>query len=225
MKRQITYLLAVCMLSALLCGCGRSEKQTAGTKPTAPVQTAAATEAPEPQTLGDIPDVDDIVRCYKELVNGNYGVEYDSSAPLPGGFDGVGEWYPVTNYGSLSELRRHVQQYLSDALMEQRHFGDSLQEVDGKLYWQQSSKGYVRYRVDRQKTLTRDETLDAQYGASAIRHLWSFTAARTITAETRRWFSRCAPTGTGASWRPSPERRHSFSALRQKGCKSAAGLL
>ncbi len=67
MKRQITCLLAVCMLSALLCGCGRSEKQTAGTKPTAPVQTAAATEAPEPQTLGDIPDVDDIVRCYKEL--------------------------------------------------------------------------------------------------------------------------------------------------------------
>lgn len=135
MKRQITCLLAVCMLSALLCGCGRSEKQTAGTKPTAPVQTAAATEAPEPQTLGDIPDVDDIVRCYKELVNGNYGVEYDSSAPLSGGFDGAGEWYPVTNYGSLSELRRHVQQYLSDALMEQRHFGDSLQEVDGKLYW------------------------------------------------------------------------------------------
>ena len=133
-------------------------------KPTAPVQTAAATEAPEPQTLGDIPDVDDIVRCYKELVNGNYGVEYDSSAPLPGGFDGAGEWYPVTNYGSLSELRRHVQQYLSDALMEQRHFGDSLQEVDGKLYWQQGSKGYVRYRVDRQETLTRDETLDAQYG-------------------------------------------------------------
>ena len=43
MKRQITCLLAVCMLSALLCGCGRSEKQTAGTKPTAPVQTAAAT--------------------------------------------------------------------------------------------------------------------------------------------------------------------------------------
>ncbi len=165
MKRQITCLLAVCMLSALLCGCGRSEKQTAGTKPTAPVQTAAATEAPEPQTLGDIPDVDDIVRCYKELVNGNYGVEYDSSAPLlPGGFDGVGEWYPVTNYGSLSELRRHVQQYLSDALMEQRHFGDSLQEVDGKLYWQQGSKGYVRYRVDRQEALTRDETLDAQYG-------------------------------------------------------------
>ena len=149
MKRQITCLLAVCMLSALLCGCGRSEKQTAGTKPTAPVQTAAATEAPEPQTLGDIPDVDDIVRCYKELVNGNYGVEYDSSAPLPGGFDGAGEWYPVTNYGSLSELRRHVQQYLSDALMEQRHFGDSLQEVDGKLYWQQGSKGYVSYRVDR----------------------------------------------------------------------------
>ena len=74
MKRQITCLLAVCMLSALLCGCGRSEKQTAGTKPTAPVQTAAATEASEPQTLGDIPDVDDIVRCYKELVNGNYGV-------------------------------------------------------------------------------------------------------------------------------------------------------
>lgn len=139
MKRQITCLLAVCMLSALLCGCGRSEKQTTGAKPTAPVQTAAATEAPEPQTLGDIPDVDDIVRCYKELVNGNYGVEYDSSAPLPGGFDGVGEWYPVTNYGSLSELRRHVQQYLSDALMEQRHFGDSLQEVDGKLYWQQGS--------------------------------------------------------------------------------------
>ena len=62
MKRQITCLLAVYMLSALLCGCGRSEKQTAGTKPTAPVQTAAATEAPEPQTLGDIPDVDDIVR-------------------------------------------------------------------------------------------------------------------------------------------------------------------
>ena len=121
MKRQITYLLAVCMLSALLCGCGRSEKQTAGTKPTAPVQTAAVTEAPEPQTLGDIPDVDDIVRCYKELVNGNYGVEYDSSAPLPGGFDGAGEWYPVTNYGSLSELRRHVQQYLSDALMERIH--------------------------------------------------------------------------------------------------------
>lgn len=46
MKRQITCLLAVCMLSALLCGCGRSEKQTAGTKPAAPVQTAAATEAP-----------------------------------------------------------------------------------------------------------------------------------------------------------------------------------
>ena len=46
MKRQITCLLAVCMLSALLCGCGRSEKQTAGTKPTAPVQTAAATETP-----------------------------------------------------------------------------------------------------------------------------------------------------------------------------------
>ena len=87
-------------------------------------------------------------------------MEYDSSAPLPGGFDGAGEWYPVTNYGSLSELRRHVQQYLSDALMEQRHFGDSLQEVDGKLYWQQGSKGYVRYRVDRQETLTRDETLD-----------------------------------------------------------------
>ena len=143
MKRQITCLLAVCMLSALLCGCGRSEKQSAGTKPTAPVQTAAATEAPEPQTLGDIPDVDDIVRCYKELVNGNYGVEYDSSAPLPGGFDGVGEWYPVTNYGSLSELRRHVQQYLSDALMEKRHFGDSLQEVDGKLYWQKGGVGYV----------------------------------------------------------------------------------
>ena len=95
--------------------------------------------------------MDDIVRCYKELVNGNYGVEYDSSAPLSGGFDGAGEWYPVTNYGSLSELRRHVQQYLSDALMEQRHFGDSLQEVDGKLYWQQ-------------ETLTRDESLDAQYG-------------------------------------------------------------
>ena len=100
MKRQITCLLAVCMLSVLLCGCGRSEKQTAGTKPTAPVQTAAATEAPEPQTLGDIPEVDDIVRCYKELVNGNYGVEYDSSAPLPGGVDGAGEWYPaLERYG------------------------------------------------------------------------------------------------------------------------------
>lgn len=70
----------------------------------------------------------------------------------------------MTNYGSLSELRRHVQQYLSDALMEQRHFGDSLQEVDGKLYWQQGSKGYVRYRVDRQEALTRAESLDAQYG-------------------------------------------------------------
>lgn len=165
MKRQITCLLAVCMLSALLCGCGRSEKQTAGTKPTAPVQTAAATEAPEPQTLGDIPDVDDIVRCYKELVNGNYGVEYDSSAPLPGGFDGVGEWYPVTNYGSLSELRRHVQQYLSDALMEQRHFGDSLQEVDGKLYFRRGSVGYVSYKADMQTEVLRYAEGDAEFGA------------------------------------------------------------
>lgn len=165
MKRQITCLLAVCMLSALLCGCGRSEKQTAGTKPTAPVQTAAATEAPEPQTLGDIPDVDDIVRCYKELVNGNYGVEYDSSAPLPGGFDGAGEWYPVTNYGSLSELRRHVQQYLSDALMEQRHFGDSLQEVDGRLYFRRGSVGYVSYKADMQTEVLRYAEGDAEFGA------------------------------------------------------------
>lgn len=165
MKRQITCLLAVCMLSALLCGCGRSEKQTAGTKPTAPVQTAAATEAPEPQTLGDIPDVDDIVRCYKELVNGNYGVEYDSSAPLPGGFDGVGEWYPVTNYGSLSELRRHVQQYLSDALIDRLAFGEQFREIDGRLYFRRGGVGYVSYKADMQTEVLRYAEGDAEFGA------------------------------------------------------------
>lgn len=165
MKRQITCLLAVCMLSALLCGCGRSEKQTAGTKPTAPVQTAAATEAPEPQTLGDIPDVDDIVRCYKELVNGNYGVEYDSSAPLPGGFDGAGEWYPVTNYGSLSELRRHVQQYLSDALIDRLTFGEQFREIDGRLYFRRGGVGYVSYKADMQTEVLRYAEGDAEFGA------------------------------------------------------------
>ena len=165
MKRQITCLLAVCMLSALLCGCGRSEKQTAGTKPAAPVQTAAATEAPEPQTLGDIPDVDDIVRCYKELVNGNYGVEYDSSAPLPGGFDGAGEWYPVTNYGSLSELRRHVQQYLSDALIDRLAFGEQFREIDGRLYFRRGGVGYVSYKADMQTEVLRYAEGDAEFGA------------------------------------------------------------
>lgn len=106
MKRQITCLLAVCMLSALLCGCGRTGKQTAGTRPTAPAQTAAtATEAPEPKTLGDIPGIKTMIRCYTDADNTNFGVKYDESRPLPNGFDGIGNWYPVTNYGSLSELR------------------------------------------------------------------------------------------------------------------------
>ncbi len=98
------------MLSALP-GCGRSEKQTAGTKLHRPwSRPRRATEALEPQTLGEQ------FRCGRHrplprelAVNGNYGVEYEQlPAPLPGGFDGVGEWYPVTNYGSLSELRRHA---------------------------------------------------------------------------------------------------------------------
>ena len=110
MKRQITCLLAVCMLSALLCGCGRTGKQTAGTRPTAPAQTAAtATEALEPKTLGDIPGINTMIRCYTDADNANFGVKYDESRPLPNGFDGIGNWYPVTNYGSLSELRLHVQ--------------------------------------------------------------------------------------------------------------------
>lgn len=144
MKRQITCLLAVCMLSALLCGCGRTGKQTAGTRPTAPAQTAAtATEAPEPKTLGDIPGIKTMIRCYTDADNANFGVRYDESRPLPNGFDGIGNWCPVTNYGSLSELRRHVQQYLSDALIDRLAFGEQFREIDGRLYFRRGGVGYV----------------------------------------------------------------------------------
>ena len=156
MKRQITCLLAVCMLSALLCGCGRTGKQTAGTRPTAPAQTAAtATEAPEPKTLGDIPGINTMIRCYTDADNANFGVKYDESRPLPNGFDGIGNWYPVTNYGSLSELRLHVQQYLSDALIDRLAFGEQFREIDGRLYFRRGSVGYVSYKADMQTEVLR----------------------------------------------------------------------
>ena len=159
MKRQITCLLAVCMLSALLCGCGRTGKQTAGTRPTAP----AATEAPEPKTLGDIPGINTMIRCYTDADNANFGVKYDESRPLPNGFDGIGNWYPVTNYGSLSELRRYVQQYLSDALIDRLAFGEQFREIDGRLYFRRGGVGYVSYKADMQKY--------QQMGYDAERHM------------------------------------------------------
>ncbi len=75
----------------------------------------------------------------------------------------------------------------------QRHAGDSLQEVDGKLYAAAGQQGYVRYRVDRQEASRAMKRSTRSTAASAIRRLWSFTAARTITAETRRsFFALCA---------------------------------
>ena len=166
MKRQITCLLAVCMLSALLCGCGRTGKQTAGTRPTAPAQTAAtATEAPEPKTLGDIPGIKTMIRCYTDADNTNFGVKYAESRPLPNGFDGIGDWCPVTNYGSLSELRRHVQQYLSDALIDRLAFGEQFREIDGRLYFRRGGVGYVSYKADMQTEVLRYAEGDAEFGA------------------------------------------------------------
>ena len=92
-------------------------------------------------------------------------MRYDESRPLPNGFDGIGNWCPVTNYGSLSELRRHVQQYLSDALIDRLAFGEQFREIDGRLYFRRGGVGYVSYKADMQTEVLRYAEGDAEFGA------------------------------------------------------------
>lgn len=170
MKRQLSFLLAILLLAGLLSGCGSSGKKadTADQPTPAPTPTAAAavsTQVPEPKTIGDLPDADAMIRCYADARNTNFGVQYDASNPLPNGFDGVGDWYPVTNYGSLNELRRYVQQYLGDALIDRLSMDEALREIDGRLYWRQGGIGYVSYRVDKQTEVLRYAEGDAYFGA------------------------------------------------------------